>query len=83
MKQTIIWYYYILKIKNLMPLVLDNLSFRVIPFDIRKKLIPKVIFNEKETFILKDKKIYKKAKINWGKIDKWKLLLNRVYSRNE
>ncbi len=69
--------------KNAMPLVLDNLSFKVVPFDIRKKLQPKVIFNEKMTYILKDKKIYKKAKINWGKVNKWELLLNRVYEKNE
>lgn len=69
--------------KKAMPLVLDNLSFKVVPFDIRKKLIPKVIFNEKEAFVLKNKKIYKKANINWGKIDKWALLLNRVYEKNE
>ena len=69
--------------KKAMPLVLDNLSFKVVPFDIRKKLIPKVIFNEKEAYVLKNKKIYKKANINWGKIDKWALLLNRVYEKNE
>jgi len=69
--------------KKSMPLVLDNLSFKVVPFDIRKKLKPKVIFNEKEAYILKDKKIYKKAKINWGKVNKWELLLNRVYKKGE
>lgn len=72
--------------KKSIPLVLDNLSFKVVPFDIRKKLEPKVIFNEKESFILKNKRIYKKAKINWGKEkkdNKWENLLNRVYSKNE
>lgn len=69
--------------KNAMPLVLDNLSFKVVPFNIRKKLSPKVIFNEKEAFVLKNKKIHKKAKISWGKVDKWKLLLDRVYAKNE
>ncbi len=72
--------------KNSMPLVLDNLSFKVVPFDIRKKLEPKVIFNEFGSYILKDKKIYKKVKINWGKNkndNKWEKLLNRVYSKNE
>jgi predicted transglutaminase-like cysteine proteinase len=69
--------------KTTMPLVLDNLSSKVVAFDIRKKLEPKFIFNEKEAYILKDKLIYKKAKINWGKEDKWGKLLNRVYSKNE
>lgn len=69
--------------KQAMPLVLDNLSFKVVPFNIRKKLLPKVIFNEKESFILKDKKIDKKVKINWGKVNKWELLLSRVYEKNE
>lgn len=69
--------------KKSMPLVLDNLSFKVVPFDIRKKLIPKVIFNEKDSFILKDKKIHKKVKIDWGKVNKWEVLLKRVYSKNE
>lgn len=69
--------------KKSMPLVLDNLSFKVVPFDIRKKLEPKVIFNEKETYILKNKKIYKKARINWGKENKWEKLLTRIYQKDE
>lgn len=67
--------------KKDVPLVLDNLSFRVLPFEKRKKLEPKFIFNEKEIFLLKDKKIHKKVnKINWGKVDKWQDLLHRVYT---
>jgi len=72
--------------KNSMPLVLDNLSFKVVPFDIRKRLEPKVIFNEFASYLLKNKKIYKKVRINWGKNkddNKWEKLLNRVYSKNE
>jgi hypothetical protein len=69
--------------KKAMPLVLDNLSFKVVSFDIRKKLIPKVIFNEKIAYLLKNKKIYKKVKINWGKVDKWQKILDRVYKNNE
>ncbi|RXJ98521.1 hypothetical protein CRU98_09110 [Arcobacter sp. CECT 8986] len=65
------------------PLVLDNLSHKVITFDKREKLIPKFIFNEYSAFILKDKKIYKKAKINWGKTNKWEVILKRVYKLNE
>ena len=69
--------------KKSMPLVLDNLSFKVVPFDIRKKLEPQFIFNEKVAYILKDKRIHKKVKINWGKVDKWQNLLTRVYKNNE
>ncbi|PLY07996.1 MAG: hypothetical protein C0625_03350 [Arcobacter sp.] len=69
--------------KKAMPLVLDNLSFKVVPFDIRKKLKPQFIFNEEEAYLLKNKKIYKKVRINWGKVDKWQLLLDRVYKKNE
>lgn len=69
--------------KNSMPLIMDNLSFRVLPFDKRVDLEPKFIFNEKEAFLLKNKKIDKKVKINWGKVDKWQLLLDRVYKKRE
>lgn len=69
--------------KNSMPLILDNLSFRVLPFIKRTDLTPKFIFNEKEAFILKNKKIHKKVKVDWGKEDKWKNLLNRIYKDNE
>lgn len=40
-----------------MPLVLDNLSFKVVPFNKRPKLKPKFIFNEKEAYILKIKNL--------------------------
>ncbi|QDF30046.1 transglutaminase-like cysteine peptidase [Halarcobacter anaerophilus] len=69
--------------KNSMPLVLDNLSFKILPFDKRVRLQPKVIFNEKSSYVLKNKKIYKRAKIDWGKVNKWEKLLNRVYKKNE
>jgi predicted transglutaminase-like cysteine proteinase len=72
--------------KKSIPLVLDNLSFKVVPFDIRKRLEPKVVFNEFASYTLKNKKIYKKVRINWGKNkddNKWDKLLNRVYSKNE
>ena len=69
--------------KKSMPLVLDNLSFKVVSLDIRKKLIPQFIFNEKVAYILKNKRISKKVKINWGDVNKWQKLLNRVYKKNE
>jgi len=69
--------------KDSIPLVLDNLSFKILSFDKRKDLIPKVIFNENQAFILKNKKIYKRVKIDWGEVDKWEKLLFRVYNKNE
>ncbi len=69
--------------KKAMPLVLDNLSFKVVPFNIRKKLKPKFIFNENDAFILKNKRIYKRVNIYWGKVDKWQILKERVYLKNE
>jgi len=64
--------------RSSIPLVLDNLSFKVLPFDKRSSLTTKVIFNEKEAFVLKDKKIYKKAKIDWGDDNKWEKILNKI-----
>ncbi len=72
-----------LKNKKAIPLVLDNLSFKVLPLNKRKDLTTKFIFNEKEAFILKNNKIYKKVRVNWGKSDKWNLLLNRIYVKKE
>ncbi len=70
--------------KKSIPLVLDNLSFKVLPFNERVDLEPQFIFNEKEAFLLKNKKIDKKVTyIDWGEVDKWQLLLDRVYKRNE
>lgn len=69
--------------KKAMPLVLDNLSFKVLDFDKRKRLVPKFIFNEKEAFVLKNKKIYKKARINWKGDNKWEKILTRVYKNKE
>ena len=72
-----------IKNKKSIPLILDNLSFRVLALDKRTDLSAKFIFNEKESFILKNNRIYKKAQINWGKENKWENLLKRVYEKNE
>lgn len=69
--------------KNESPLVLDNLSFRVLPLNKRADLIPKIAFNEFNSYSLNNDKFLKKAKINWQGDNKWKKLLNRVYSLNE
>ncbi|MDX9795476.1 MAG: transglutaminase-like cysteine peptidase [Arcobacteraceae bacterium] len=63
--------------------VLDNLSFRVLPLHKRVDLIPLVAFNEFESRELKAQTLGKVVKIDWGKIDKWKELLTRIYSKNE
>jgi predicted transglutaminase-like cysteine proteinase len=66
--------------KNSSPLVLDNLSFKVIPLTKRKKLIPKFAFNEYDSYKFTPEKFTQKVKINWGKEDRWNKLLNRVYT---
>ena len=69
--------------KNNTPLVLDNLSYKVVPLTYRKKLIPKFAFNEIDSYHFTHKKFIKKIKINWGEENKWNNLLKRVYSKNE
>lgn len=71
------------KTPNSIPLVLDNLSWKVLPLDKRKDLEVKVIFNENDSYILKNHKKHKKVKINWGKSNKWENLLYRIYSKKE
>lgn len=65
------------------PLVLDNLSWKVLPIDKRKDLDVQVIFNESDSYILKNHKKYKKVNINWGKSNKWENLLYRIYTNKE
>lgn len=69
--------------KNSSPLVLDNLSFRVIPLTKRPDLIPNFAFNEIDAYRFTHEKFTEKININWGKTNKWPDLLNRVYSLNE
>lgn len=69
--------------KNKSPLVLDNLSFKVLPFSKRTDLIPEVAFNEIDSYTLTREKFLKKANIDWGKENKWEKLLNRVYNLDE
>ncbi len=71
------------KSRDEIPYVLDNLSFKVIPLNRRPKLNVKFIFNEKESFLMKNNKIDKKVNVNWGKDDKWNNLLKRVYVNKE
>lgn len=69
--------------KNEYPLVLDNLSFKVLPLNKREDLKPIIAFNEYDSYLLKKSKLNKKIKIPWSGEDKWKELLNRVYNLNE
>lgn len=71
------------KNKKEIPLVLDNLSFKVLPLNKRPKLKIKFIFNEKESFLMKNYKISKRVNIDWGKENKWENLLKRVYEKKE
>lgn len=68
---------------NSTPLVLDNLSFRVIPLTKRRKLIPKFAFNEIDSYKFTNERFTKKIRVNWGKEDKWNKLLKRVYKDKE
>ncbi len=72
-----------LKTPKSIPLVLDNLSFKVVPFPLRKKLIPKYAFNEFSSHNLTKNGLGDNITINWGKTNKWNNLLDRVYNKNE
>jgi len=61
------------------PLVLDNLSWRILPLNKRQDLKIKFIFNEHQSFLMKNSTIEKKVKINWGSNKNWENLLKRVY----
>ena len=69
--------------KHAIPLVMDNLSFKVVPLSKRKKLIQKVAFNEYQTYSLKNSKLDRKVNIKWKNENKWETILNRVYKNNE
>ena len=69
--------------KNKSPLVLDNLSFKILPFSKRTDLTPIAAFNEIDSYTLTREKFLQKANIDWGKENKWEKLLNRVYKLDE
>ena len=69
--------------KKSTPLVLDNLSFLVIPFTKRPNLIPRFAFNEIDAYKFTSENFTEKVKINWGKENKWEKLLFRIYTLNE
>ena len=69
--------------ENSIPLVLDNLSWKVLPLNKRKDLKVNFIFNEKNSFLLKDYNKRERVVIDWGKDQKWKNILNRIYKENK
>ncbi|MFX4210115.1 transglutaminase-like cysteine peptidase [Aliarcobacter butzleri] len=69
--------------KNKSPLVLDNLSFKILPFSKRTDLTPIAAFNEIDSYTLTREKFLQKANVDWGKESKWEKLLNRVYKLDE
>ncbi|NQY23985.1 MAG: transglutaminase-like cysteine peptidase [Campylobacteraceae bacterium] len=69
--------------KKAIPLVMDNLSFKVVPLTIRKKLSPKFAFNESASYLLSNESFGKKVRINWKGNNKWEELLTRVYDKHE
>ena len=68
---------------NSTPLVMDNLNFKVLPLNKRINLIPRFAFNELDSYKFTLEKFTDKVTVNWGKEDKWKKLLHRVYILNE
>ena len=69
--------------KNSSPLVLDNLSFRVLPFSKRDDLTPVVAFNELNAYEFTKDKFTQLVTIDWQNTNKWDRVLNRVYKLNE
>ncbi|MFY4750437.1 transglutaminase-like cysteine peptidase [Aliarcobacter butzleri] len=69
--------------KNKSPLVLDNLSFKILPFSKRTDLTPIAAFNEIDSYTLTREKFLQKANVDWGKENKWEKLLNKVYKLDE
>ncbi len=64
--------------KDAIPLVLDNLSWKILPFDQREDLSPLFAFNWIDSYDFKDKKLDRKITIDWGKENKWENLLKRL-----
>lgn len=60
------------------PLVLDNLSWKVLDLNKRKDLTVQVVFNEFNSYILKNNYLDKKVNINWGELNKWEDILKRI-----
>ncbi|WP_418184881.1 transglutaminase-like cysteine peptidase [Aliarcobacter vitoriensis] len=72
-----------IKDKNSSPLVLDNLSFKVLPFTKRVDLTPIVAFNEIDSYQFTKDKFTQKVVIDWQNDNKWERILNRVYKLGE
>ena len=68
------------KTNTSIPIVLDNLSWKILPLNKRSDLTVQFVFNEIDSYTIKNNKKDQKVRINWGKKDKWKELLQKVYS---
>ncbi len=60
------------------PLILDNLSWRVLPLNKRKTLKVRVIFNEIDAHLLEHNKLAKRVNIDWGEFNRWEDILDKV-----
>lgn len=69
--------------KESIPLILDNLSFKVVSLDKRKDLEVKFVFNEYDAYLMKDNKLHQKTNINWNGNNKWQGLLDRIYKEDK
>ncbi len=69
--------------KTKSPLVLDNLSFKVLPLSKRVDLIPDVAFNEVDAYQFSPEKFTNKVVVDWQNDNKWERLLNKVYTLNK
>lgn len=69
--------------KTKSPLVLDNLSFKVLPLSKRVDLIPNIAFNEIDAYQYSLDRFTNKILIDWQNDNRWERLLNRVYKLNQ
>ncbi len=69
--------------KNNQLLVLDNLSFRILPLKKRVDLAQIAAFNEYESKKLANSNLKEDITLQWADGDKWAELLHRIYSKNE
>lgn len=65
------------------PLVLDNLNLKILPLNESIKLEPIFAFNEFANRKLSNNGLEGMTVIDWGKKNRWKELLTRVYKYNE
>lgn len=72
-----------LETPNSIPLVMDNLSWKVASLDKRTDLEPLFAFNELRSYNFNGHKLNVRIKIDWGDINKWEELLHKIYTLNK